>query len=420
MTERALERRFVALRALRWLPLGVALPVLVLVPLARGVSLGTVGALWTLHALVTLALEVPSGTLADLVGRRQTLLAGGVLMTAALAAYAVARDAVALGAALTALATGRALISGSLEAWFVDALHAAAPGVPVRGALARGTSAEGVAMAAGALVGGALPLMFGGLAREGTDVLIALSPTMLAAAALAAVFVVAVAALVEDHQPRAHPAQSARTVARTAARTIRSTPTIRVVLGIAVAFGVAQAGIELLWQPRVAELLGGAVGDGTLLLGALTAASMLAVSAGALSVLCMTARTAARSAYGAALALAALAVGGLAIAGSVAVFALAYLVFYVALGASDPLHTSLLHNAVEAPVRATMASVDSLAQMAGAAAGNVTLAVVAASAGIPTAWTCCAGVLTLACLLTRALPAPDPSPVGTEAGAARV
>jgi predicted MFS family arabinose efflux permease len=99
----------------------VLLPLLVLLPQARGLSLPEIGVLMAVHGVVATVLEVPSGAVADAVGRRRTLLGGAMLLVASLTAFAFARDLAAFCAAEALLAAGRAAISGSLEAWFVDA-----------------------------------------------------------------------------------------------------------------------------------------------------------------------------------------------------------------------------------------------------------------------------------------------------------
>ena len=68
------RRRFVALTALRWFPTGVVLPVMVLLMRQRGLDLGEVGMVLAVYSLVTAALELPTGGLADVIGRRPVLV----------------------------------------------------------------------------------------------------------------------------------------------------------------------------------------------------------------------------------------------------------------------------------------------------------------------------------------------------------
>ena len=71
MSTARLTRHYVVLGALRWAPVGLVLPFLVITPEARGLSLGAIGAVLAVHSVVTMLLEVPSGALADTIGRRR-------------------------------------------------------------------------------------------------------------------------------------------------------------------------------------------------------------------------------------------------------------------------------------------------------------------------------------------------------------
>jgi MFS family permease len=156
MSSERLTRNFILLRGLRWLPVGLILPFLILTPVARGLDLGAVGAVFAVHSAVLIVLEVPSGALADTFGRRRVLLVGAALTAASLGTFAVAQDVLAFMASVAALGIGRALISGALEAWYVDSLRALDPVAPLARGLSRGKAAEAIALGLGALVGGGL------------------------------------------------------------------------------------------------------------------------------------------------------------------------------------------------------------------------------------------------------------------------
>ena len=81
---------------------------------------------------------------------------GAALTAASLGVFAVAQSVPAFMASVAALGTGRALISGALEAWYVDSLRALDPAAPLAPGLSRGTAAEALALGFGALVGGAV------------------------------------------------------------------------------------------------------------------------------------------------------------------------------------------------------------------------------------------------------------------------
>ena len=416
MTTARLTRRFVVLRGLRWLPLGVIVPYAVLVMEARGLTLAAIGALWAVHSAVVLALELPSGALADTVGRRRALLAGGVLTTASLVVFAFAESPGAFAAALATLAAGRALTSGALEAWFVDSLRALDPAAALRGGLAGATAADAAGMFAGAVAGGVLPLVFGSLPHSGGGVIV-YTPASLFAAAAAAVYVLAVARLVSEPrrakgQPRARP----RAILEEAAATVRGSSLVRTLLVTASAMGVTLSAVEILWQPRLSDLLGTADGH-SLLFGAFVAGSMVVTAGGAALSPRLAVAIGVRRAYPAGLALGAVGLVALAAAGGPVALAAAFGLFYLALGAIDPLHIELLNEATGPTARATVLSAESLAGQGGAVVGNAAIAAMAATAGIPAAWLLAGSVLGAAALVAlRLVGAPQrtvtPSPVG--------
>jgi MFS family permease len=390
VSQERLTRHFILLRALRWLPLGLVLPFLTITPVDRGLSLAQVGAAFAVHGAVALLLEVPSGVLADTLGRRRVLLAGAVLTAVSLAVFAFADALVAFIASLAALAAGRALISGALEAWYVDSLRALDPSAPLAGGLSRGTAAEGIALALGSLVGGAIVTL--------SDY----TYTGLAASAAAVVYLVAVAWLVRETQPPSHDRHAGarmrarvRSVLGTARAEAAASVTVRVVLAAGVASGMALASVELLWQPRLGELLA-TDGSHGVAFGALAAGSMLVVAIGAAAVgPRMRRRVSVSTVYLGSLLVTAVCIAALGLPDGAALFALVYLLVYLGAGAAEPLHSELLNEAVGSEARATMISADALAVQGGALTANLGGGLVASATGPGTAWAVAAGVLAL-------------------------
>ena len=89
---------------------------------ARGFSLWEIGAAESVFHIVSLTFEVPSGMAADLLGRRKTLLFGGVCMVLSNLLMAFAPDLffICLAMALSALAN--AMFSGTTSAFTYDSL----------------------------------------------------------------------------------------------------------------------------------------------------------------------------------------------------------------------------------------------------------------------------------------------------------
>ena len=89
-TVRSATNRLVVLTVLRWLPVGLQAPITVLLAQSRGLSLAEIGLLFTVHGVVVVALELPTGGLADVLGRRPVVVAGAVLYLVSCLVFAVA------------------------------------------------------------------------------------------------------------------------------------------------------------------------------------------------------------------------------------------------------------------------------------------------------------------------------------------
>ncbi|MDA0162902.1 MFS transporter [Solirubrobacter ginsenosidimutans] len=128
--------------------------------------------------------EVPTGIVADTVGRRASYLLGTVTLTVATLAYVLLWEITApfwaWALASLALGLGFTFFSGAVEAWLVDALHATGFDGELEDVFGRGQMVGGGAMLTGSLAGGVI-------AQE-----VSLgAPFVLRAAVLAVMFVVA-------------------------------------------------------------------------------------------------------------------------------------------------------------------------------------------------------------------------------------
>jgi MFS family permease len=403
MTPGGLTRRFVLLRALRWLPVGLVLPFLVITPQARGLSLSAIGAVFAVHSAVNIALEVPSGALADLVGRRRVLIAGAALTAVSLLIFAAAESVLAFMASTAMLAAGRSLISGSLEAWYVDSLRLLDPAAPLSHGLSRGAAAEGVALAVGSLISGGL-VTLAGPAQGGGGAFSGYGIAALAGALAAIGYLIAVAVLVDEgDRPARAPGppvpvrRQVTEIVATARDEFMGSVAVRVVVVTGVAIGMSFTAVELLWQPHLADLLSDPDTHGVAF-GALAAGSMLSAAVGAALSPRLRRRAGLRSGYLLALALGALSVTVLGAPSTVAMFILVYLVAYLSIGLADPLHFELLNDSVGPTARATLISAEALATQGGALVGNLAVGALASSQGTAFVWALAGSLLTITTL----------------------
>jgi MFS family permease len=403
-TVRSATRRLVGLTALRWLPVGLTTPIMVLLAQSRGLSLGEIGVLFTVHGVVVMALELPTGGLADVLGRRAVVVVGALLHLASCVVTATATTFLGFLVGVLLLGIGRALDSGPVEAWYVDTVHRIDPAADVAPGLARHSAADGGGLAVGAVVGGFLPALVGG----------ALAVPFLAAAALDLVFVAAVLRLLtEERPPRegsigAALAAGVREVPATVAGAVRLSLTdgpMRLVLLLTAVGGVGLVGCELLGPVRFAELAGGA-DDGAAVYGVVLAISFGAAALGAMVTTALR-RLLGGSTRITCVLLSVLGAGGLALfAGPdlLAVVAVGFATYYVAHGASWPLLSAVLHTRVTAAHRATAVSAMSLAMALGGILGNLVVPGLARAAGLEGAVLAVAAVVLLGAVACLRLP----------------
>lgn len=128
--------------------------------------------------------EVPTGVVADTMGRRTSYLLGTVTLAATTMAYwglwVVEGPFWAWAVVSVLLGLGFTFFSGAVEAWLVDALHHTGHAGPLEEVLGRGQVVAGIAMLGGSVAGGVV--------AQVTDLGV---PFLLRAVVLVAMFVVA-------------------------------------------------------------------------------------------------------------------------------------------------------------------------------------------------------------------------------------
>ncbi|WP_157944079.1 MFS transporter [Blastococcus atacamensis] len=402
----AATRRLVGLTALRWLPVGLTTPIMVLLAQSRGLSLAEIGLLFTVHGAVVILLELPTGGLADVLGRRPVVIAGAVLHLVSCLVHATASSVGGFLVGVLLLGLGRVLDSGPVEAWYVDTVHGIDPDADVAPGLARHSAADGGGLALGAVVGGSLPGLLGG----GN----ALAAPYLAAAVLDLVFIGAVLRLLSESRPprvgsaRTALAQGLRAVPATVGGAVRLSVgdgPMRLVLLVTGIGGVGLVACELLGPVRFGELAGGP-DDGAAVYGVVLAIAFAAAAAGAMATpaLRRLLRGSTRATCAALSVLGGLALAAVAGPDVLVVVATGFVLHYVAHGSAWPLLSAVLHTRVTAAQRATAVSAMSLAMALGGILGNLAIPPLVDRAGPDSGFLVVAGVVGLGALACLRLP----------------
>jgi predicted MFS family arabinose efflux permease len=380
----AIRRRYLILIGLRWFQTGLLIPVIVLLMVSRGLSLVEIGLVGSVQGIVILVLELPTGGLSDSLGRRPTLLLAYVFALAGLAMLYVADSVGGFVLATTLTAIFRALDSGPLEAWYVDATHAIDPDAKIESGLAAGSSVLSLAIAAGALLAGAL------VALDPLPAVETLALPVLLALGFAVVNLVAAAALLSETrrasgmQAVAASVRAVPTVIREGVLLLRRSRVLAAVVAVELFWGFAIIAFETLFPLRLGEVLGSTT-EAAALMGPASSAAWFAAAAGAALIAMVSRRTGvARAAIGMRLlqGLAIVAMG--LVAGPVGLIT-AYLACYLTHGASNPMHSTLLHREVDASHRTTVLSLNSMVFHPAAAVGAIVLTAIASETSLSTA-----------------------------------
>ncbi|MFZ5962476.1 MFS transporter [Thalassococcus sp. BH17M4-6] len=380
--------------------MGLTVAVVALALTDRGMDLFQISLLFGVYSLTTMAMELPFGGLADNIGRKPVFLAAGAASLISLALFLSSSDFVILALSFAFIGFGRALRSGTLDAWFVETFKATAPNVDVQPALAKAQGANAMGLALGAVFGGLLPDAFGAVGlRYGIgiyDVSYAAS-----FAVMVCVLIYTLFAITEAPRPlnpnalRQGFAKVPSVIAEAAVLALRH-PKLSMLLTALALFLMATNPVEVIWPTHVKPMLD--MDYANTVIGALTAGYFFAIAFGASLSPQISRVFRRRHAVTLAAVFAGLAAvqAALAIQGGIAGFIGVFLLYSILLGASETPASSILHRCVEDRQRSTMLSLRSLIQQLGAALGLVLVGAVADLYSTPLAWSAGAIFLLLA------------------------
>ncbi len=402
MTARQARLRYLFLLALRWFPVGLWVPIVVLLPLDRGLTLAEAGLAAALQGFVVLALELPTGGLADSWGRKPVLLLSSVIGLASVTLLAFA-DTFALFAAVYLLqGVYRALDSGPLEAWYVDATLAADPDAELERGLSAGGTVAGVAIGTGALATGAI------VAWAELPGVPALVQPVLVSIVVQVAGLVALALVVREAP---HPSgrrtllgsvREVPGVIAGGARLVRRSTVLLGLLGVELCWGFGMVTFETLMPVRLSELVGGPE-RAVEFTGPASSAAWFVNALGAAAIPLLTRRWGVARTAVALRVLHGTTVVGMGLAAGPVGVIVAYLACYLMHGASNPVHATLLHREVTGEHRTTVMSMNSMVAQPAGSLGMIVLTLLAS--GVSTSFAIVVGAVVLALAAPLYLPA---------------
>ena len=387
--------------------MGLTVAVVALALTDRGLDLFQISLLFGVYSISTMTMELPFGGLADSIGRKPVFLAATIASLISLALFLSSSDFGILALSFAFIGFGRALRSGTLDAWFVETFRTAAPKVDVQPALAKIQWANAMGLGLGAVFGGLLPDIFGALGLEYGisvyDVSYAASFTV-----MVCVLLFTILAIAEKHRPaelnalRQGFANIPSVIAEASVLALKH-PTLSMLMAALGLLLFATNPVEVIWPTYAKPMLDESYANTAI--GALTAGYFFSIALGAsLSVHVNRLFRRRRAVTLAALfaCLAAIQVA-LAMQGSILGFTFVFIVYSVALGASETPASSILHSCVEDHQRSTILSLRSLIQQLGAAVGLVMAGAIAEIYSTSIAWIVGAVFLLIAVALNLTL-----------------
>ncbi|HRY54907.1 MAG TPA: MFS transporter [Spirochaetia bacterium] len=388
-------------RFLHWAAIGLMSPVLVLMLLSKGVELDMAGIVLAASSAAVVILELPTGILSDLVGRRRVYLLSILVAMGARLCILLSRGPAALGLAFLVFGISRALASGSIEADYIDEFIARRGREKLHSLISAMGLGETAGLALGALAGGWIPVLWARLLPEANrydGVIIAQLAVLVALLALTLCTRAggAAASGAEGGREGGIGVRGYETDRGGRARLgaflaesrsfLRGDGALPLLLAGAAAWGFSFNAVEVFWQPRLEALAGGS-GD-TRLFGLVNGGYFLAAMLGNALVAALLARRALPSlGLAAALrALVGLAVMGLALQASVGGFAACFLGLMCLNGMMGVPESVAFNSRIPETARATFLSLSSLMVQLGGIAGALAFGLASRFAPIGSLW----------------------------------
>ena len=409
MTKNKLICVFSLNQTLHWFIIGLLIPIMALLQLEKGLDLFQIGLVSAIYGGTVMLLELPTGGLADTIGRKRVYLISLIVLWCAGLLLLLAGNFTTVIIGFLFSGVARALSSGSLDAWFVDEFNTIEPEGNLQEALAHVGIFIPAGLGVGSLVGGLLPMSVGKITAQlpGFGIY---SANLLTMNLLIIVQFLLTVILVKE---QLHPDRRSTiwtglkrfpNVVSTSIHYGINNQSILLLLLSSFAWGIGIVGLEVLWQPQVKHILGS--DSQTWLFGLLATGYFLASSVGSLlsTPLCkLFKQNYPRILFHTRLFMG-LFVFLLALQGHVIGFTWWYWTLFVWNGMSKSPYMAIFNAHIPESHRSTLLSCQSFFVQFGVLSGSLTMGYIAETFSIPLAWCFAAAILVISSLLYVCLP----------------
>lgn len=246
-------------QTIHWASIGIIFPVLSMFFIKKGINLYQLGSLFAVFSGTIVLSEIPTGSLADAFGRKKIYLVSLILNFVSVLVLLTADQYILLIPGFILMGLGRALSSGSLDAYFVDTFLEIDPGIDLQKIMSKLHTIIPLSLAISSLLGGYLPM----IARGNTfnlNIKNIYSINFIFFLIIILVQFIVTSLLIKNEKRHHQKVDLLKGFASTPSLIRTSFSHIiknRVVLAIIIttfAYGFAFSGIEQFWQPKINEI----------------------------------------------------------------------------------------------------------------------------------------------------------------------
>jgi DHA1 family quinolone resistance protein-like MFS transporter len=383
-------RVYIINQTFHWFIVGLVFPILILFVLEKGLDIFEASLVLSGYSIATIALELPTGGLSDAIGRKRVYLLSLAVMFLGNVLIVIVDGFVLTFVAAAVLGSARALSSGSIEAWFIDEYNRTRPQGNLQHALARAGTFFPLGIGLGSLLGGIVPSLWASASSDLFGNPFALNFVVSAVLVLVQA---GMTVLMVKEKPHAFSRETILDSVRATPRSIKTSvelglrnPITRALIIAIMVLGFAFFSVELLWQPRVSQIIDET--SGTWVLGLIAAGYFLATSLGNLvsPAICRWFN----ESYATVLLLSRLGTAAaliiLSFQQGIFGFIVLYILLYFITGIEDSPHSTLFNQQVPSQHRSTMISFKSLMLQLGGVIASFTLGWIANTYSIATTW----------------------------------
>ena len=150
--------------------IGIFLPIITLLQLDKGRSLFDVGITAGIYSGTVLIFELPTGNLADLIGRKVVFILSLMFLTISSIVFIFSDSIIHFGLGFMFFGLYRAMASGSMEAWYVDELKYIDKRINLQEFIAIANTSASIGGIVGSILCGIIPITFGAFLKSKFDI----------------------------------------------------------------------------------------------------------------------------------------------------------------------------------------------------------------------------------------------------------